>query len=1174
MHTGGGLTGVVRHLRHQCGDSTNDGELLARFAGERDESAFAELVRRHGGLVLGVARRQLADREQAEDVFQATFLALARQAARLGRPPSLVNWLYTVALRQARKTRLAASRRATRDARLTPPPPSADPLAEVSGRELVALIDEELARLPEAYRLPLLLCGLHGLGRDEAARRLGWTAGAVKGRLERGRELLRKRLEKRGLAVPAVLAAALAADGASAAPPELVRTITRAALAVPAAAGSLKVLLPAVILVAALGIGVGVTTLLGQHREAPAAPPPPAAPEPAARLDALGDPLPEGAVARLGSLRLRPGSDIEALAFSPDGAKLACWGGSHFQRGQFTLWDVATGRLLRRVDLPRAQVKLLHWLPDGRGCAVVRVRPEEYAVWDFADESATVPQVPDRVGLNVHADGHLLAVAVSPDGRRLATGRLDAHNRPHAVEIHELAVNKPLRELPSRALGIVSGHCVGLLFTPDSRTLLALGRTQEPDQGNAPIVPGKLSDRARLVAWDVATGRERVTCDVGAPGAFSVGFGAWRELPRSFALTPDGQTLVIGQQDGSVHLWDWPAGRERRSWVVHPPGDPKYFQYGGVAAVAVSGDGKTLFTGGLVGPRRFWDLASGREVGSAPGRNQFHAVAVSPDGKRLTTGGNDGQIVLLDFATRAEVVPLPGHRGWVERVFVAPDGRTARTAGTDGTVCRWDLATGRELGRAAVDIPCWFWPTAFTQDGRGLIGQNTSSVEVANETYLWDTDTGRGQPLAEAFTATSRSPLTPPVAGAVLVLDRGDRTVTLRDWPSGRLRHTFAPPAHEAPANGHSTLAAALAPDGRLAAVLGRDILSTGDSTLYATGRVGLFNAVTGRVTHRWSTPHAYFDRAAFTPDGAGLIVGGYTLYPVNPRGGLPRVAPLKAEQALQLLDVEAGEPVRTFLPPGIDQTGFRYITALAVSPDSRQLAAAERDYTIWLYEIATGQARRRLVGHANQVTALAFTPDGRRLVSTSRDLTGLVWDVSLAAITRAGAEPTPADLDRLWTDLAKPVWGLAGPALATLAAHPEAAVGLLRDRLRPDNRPAVDVAAIDRLVRQLDSRVFAERERALAELRRLDLDALPHLRRRAAETTSAEVRQRLAKLLQDFAAAPLPPERLRELRAVELLEQTATPAAREQLRALAGGGAGARLTEAAADALQRLDRR
>src|SRR5438876_335652 len=135
MRSGEVLDSVVQHLRRQLGDAPSDGELLEQFAGSRDEVAFAALVRRYGGLVFGVARRQLGDRQSAEDVFQATFLALARQAPRLGRPVSLVNWLYTVALRQARKTRLAAMRRSARHNRLTPKPASPDPLAEISGRE-------------------------------------------------------------------------------------------------------------------------------------------------------------------------------------------------------------------------------------------------------------------------------------------------------------------------------------------------------------------------------------------------------------------------------------------------------------------------------------------------------------------------------------------------------------------------------------------------------------------------------------------------------------------------------------------------------------------------------------------------------------------------------------------------------------------------------------------------------------------------------------------------------------------------------------------------------------------------------------------------------------------------------------------------------------------------------
>src|SRR5207245_1012416 len=169
MRSGAVQTNVLRYLRAQAGGALSDGELLVRYARDQDEGAFATLVQRHGGLVLAVARRQLADRQQAEDVFQATFLALARSAERLGRDAPLANWLYTVALRTARKARVRdARRRDYEKAGAAPPAPPADPLAEVSGRELLRAVDEELARLPEKYRLPVLLCCVQGLSREEA----------------------------------------------------------------------------------------------------------------------------------------------------------------------------------------------------------------------------------------------------------------------------------------------------------------------------------------------------------------------------------------------------------------------------------------------------------------------------------------------------------------------------------------------------------------------------------------------------------------------------------------------------------------------------------------------------------------------------------------------------------------------------------------------------------------------------------------------------------------------------------------------------------------------------------------------------------------------------------------------------------------------------------------------
>ena len=206
------LTGAIQRFHPESSQNLSDSELLGRYVERRDQDAFAKLVERYGSLVLGVARRQLADSHDAEDVFQATFLALARMASRQRKRTSLANLLYTIALRQSRKLRIGCERRESRERFALPQPRnSRDPLEEVTGRELLQIIDEEIAALPDRFRLPVLLCCIQGLSREEAAKRLGWSEGSVKGRLERGRERLAARLAARGLGPTAFVVAPLAA---------------------------------------------------------------------------------------------------------------------------------------------------------------------------------------------------------------------------------------------------------------------------------------------------------------------------------------------------------------------------------------------------------------------------------------------------------------------------------------------------------------------------------------------------------------------------------------------------------------------------------------------------------------------------------------------------------------------------------------------------------------------------------------------------------------------------------------------------------------------------------------------------------------------------------------------------------------------------------------------------
>jgi RNA polymerase sigma factor (sigma-70 family) len=224
---------VIRRLRDLVATGpagqASDHELLHRFLTDREERAFEALVKRHGPLVLGVCRRVLGNLHDAEDAFQATFLTLARRAESVGKEGSVGGWLYQVAYHMATKAKAQATARQKRE-RLTQPRPPTDPLTEVTGRELLAVLDEELQRLPETYRTPLVHCYLEGRTRDEAAGLLGWSLSTLQRRLEQGRERLRGRLARRGLALPAALLATGLAQGAAAAvvPPVLAASTVKA----------------------------------------------------------------------------------------------------------------------------------------------------------------------------------------------------------------------------------------------------------------------------------------------------------------------------------------------------------------------------------------------------------------------------------------------------------------------------------------------------------------------------------------------------------------------------------------------------------------------------------------------------------------------------------------------------------------------------------------------------------------------------------------------------------------------------------------------------------------------------------------------------------------------------------------------------------------------------------
>jgi RNA polymerase sigma factor (sigma-70 family) len=344
------MTGPADILRRLEQAGPPDRELVARFVGQRDQVAFAELVRRHGPLVLGVCRRVTGHAQDAEDAFQAVFLVLARKAGRIGNPDLLGNWLFGVAVRVAQKARRSAARRRVREVAVSPfpdPPVSPTEAAPVLG-DLGPILDEELAALPQWYREAILLCDLRGVSREEAAALLGVPEGTLSSRLANGRKKLAARLQRRGVSLSVAglvglvgqaqagtlvsnelvtKTCALVADwSAGAAVPQL---LARLAYSAEGGFAVRKTLLMGAVMVAAVA---GVVVAAGSGNQTPPTVPPKpvvvAKGQPAVQKD---EEKPGEKVAYTTRPRMLSGRDsyltsIRRMVWSADGAKLAYQG--------------------------------------------------------------------------------------------------------------------------------------------------------------------------------------------------------------------------------------------------------------------------------------------------------------------------------------------------------------------------------------------------------------------------------------------------------------------------------------------------------------------------------------------------------------------------------------------------------------------------------------------------------------------------------------------------------------------------------------------------------------------------------------------------------------------------------------------------------------------------------
>jgi WD40 repeat protein len=625
--------------------------------------------------------------------------------------------------------------------------------------------------------------------------------------------------------------------------------------------------------------------------------------DPLTLRDGHGDPLPPGAVGRLGTVRFRHAFEVTALAFAPDGRRLASASGDatacvwDFPSGKelvrikdanqatiatvafapdskavatghadrtVRLWDATTGKEIREFTGHEDRVNVVVFSPNGTSLVSVSTGPA-LRLWDVATgKEIRRFTTPPESGAGYHPWG---AVAFSPDGSLLA-----ATHHDRTIHLWEVRTGRAIRQLKGHTEAVTS-----IAFAPDGKTLVSLSseRGVRSRAGNADTT---------LRSWDVATGRER-----------------WRQKAEALvvALSPDGRTLATIEFYGTqVALWDAQSGKPIRTWTAD------YFP--GINALAYSPDSKVLVTGGKGQVIRLWDVATGKPIPGREGHQAaVNALAYSPDSGSLASASDDGTVRLWNTASTCEQRQLIGHEGKVLSVAFAPDGKLVASGGFDKTIRLWNVDTGQEI-RRCVGHEDLVGTVAISHDGRTV-----ASGSWDQTIRLWDLAQGKEKGRLKGHTHFV-STIALSADGKRLASGSGwdDKTVRIWDVATGKS-------IHELVGHGSSVSSVAYSPDGKL--------LASAD----VGGVVMIWDTADGKQVHvlREHAPW-WIGEVAFSPDGRYLAVGDRA-------------------NVIALYEVATGKPIRRWWRGHL----FR-VQAVRFAPDGKTLATGGADSLVLLWDI------------------------------------------------------------------------------------------------------------------------------------------------------------------------------------------------------------------------------